>query len=146
MDAPTIAQIQAAALPSESLWAFLAVLPYSQEAQIFYALLLSGTFGIAGHYLFKWLTGEIDGNLWEYLFVNYPKRTALSFVSYIGWIVGLVGTGLFVTKSGDFVGWGIVLVLGLTNGYSVDSLANKTQRKEWTPEKRAATKDDNNGA
>lgn len=125
-DAPSVQQLMAAA-PQQSLWQFLRALPSSMEAQVFAALLFSGVLGMVAHYFRKWLSGEISGSLIDYLFIQYPRRTAGSFCAYIGWIVSLVGTGVFTTSSGEFVGWGIVLLMGLSNGYSVDSLANKAQ-------------------
>jgi hypothetical protein len=132
---PTIAQAKAAS--PESLWTFLAALPSTMEAQVWYGLLLSGAVGIAAHYFYKWANDEIQGNLFNYLFRQYPKRTILSFSAYVAWTLSLVGTGIFTTSSEEFVGWSIVLILGLTNGYGVDSLANKGGRAIWDAETRA---------
>lgn len=121
-----------------SLWVYLAQFYKTQEAQIFYALMLSGTLGVFAHYFHKWFSDEITGNLFDYLFRQYPKRTLASFMTYIAWVIGLVGTGVFETANGDPVGWGVILIMGLTNGYSVDSLANKGRREPWSAEQRAA--------
>lgn len=137
MTGEPLQQIQAQAkLHQQTLWEFLMQVPGSMEGQIFIALMLSGTLGVFAHYFHKWLHDEISGNLFSYLFMQYPRRTLLSFSAYVAWVVGLVGTGLFTTPSGEFVGWGVVMILGFTNGYGVDSLANKGKRTEWSPEER----------
>jgi hypothetical protein len=124
------------AVQQDSLFSFLAALPKTQEAEIFYALMLSGFLGIFIHYLHKWLTGQIEGSLFDYLFRQHPRRTMLSFGSYIGWILSLVGTSMFTTPTGEFVGWGIVLIMGLTNGYAVDSISNRAGRAIWSDDER----------
>lgn len=136
MNPAASATIAQAKLQQQTLWQFLCALPQTMEAQIFYALILSGVLGIMAHYVHKWMKDEIQGSLWSYLFVQYPKRTAMSFGAYLAWIMSLIGTGVFVTASGEFVGYGIVLILGFTNGYGVDSLANKGGRAEWTTQQR----------
>lgn len=125
----SIAQMNIAA-PNQSLWVFLKQLPNTMEAQVFYALLLSGSIGIIAHYFRQWYSGKIEGSLFEYLFKQEPRRTIAAFAVYVGWVLSLLGTGVFTTSSGEFVGWGIVLIMGLTNGYSIDSLTNKANPKE----------------
>ena len=132
--AQTIAQAKSAS--PESLWHFLRALPVTMEAQIWYGLLLSGAVGIMAHYFHKWASDEIAGSLFDYLFRQHPKKTILSLSAYVAWTLSLVGTGIFQTGSGEFVGWSIVLILGLTNGYGVDSLANRGGRAVWDAETR----------
>lgn len=139
MQAQTISDLKSAAPDSspESLWHFLAGLPTTMEAQILYALLLGGLVGLAGHYVIKWTRGEIEGSLWNYMFIDNPRRSWLSITLVVGELLGEVSSGLFTTGTGQFVGWGIVLLSGLKSGYTIDSVANKSDRPEWSPEERA---------
>lgn len=122
---PTMAQIQAQHPPAQSLWSYLAALPSSGEAQIFYALAVGSIVGMLGHYLKRWSTGEIAGNLVDYLFKQYPRRTALSVFGALTWCAGEVGSGIFLTDAGEFVGWGLIILSGLKTGYLGDSIANR---------------------
>ena len=137
MDAQTIAQVRAR--DAESLWVFLSNLPSTQEAQLFYALMLSGSLGMFASYGVKWAKGEIGTCLWEYLFHQNMRNTVLSFLTYTGTAMAAIYAGAFhVGADGIFVGWGMVLWLGALNGFSIDSIVNKGARAVWTPEKRAA--------
>lgn len=124
-----IAQTRAAHLPpaSDSLWKFLAALPNTMEAQVFYGLLLSGTIGMAAHYFTRWAKGEIQGSLFAYLFDSYARRTSLALTVIVGMAITAITSNVFVTESGEFVGWLNVLWFGITNGYASDSIANKGQ-------------------
>jgi hypothetical protein len=137
MDAPTIAQIKA--IPNDSLWQFLMQLPMTMEAQIFYALLIGNLIGMAGHYFKQWGTGEIAGNMWAYLVVEYPRKSMLSLFGIITLSATEVATGLFVTAEGMFVGWALVLLSGIKTGYAGDSLLNEGDRAVWSDTKRKAT-------
>lgn len=97
-------------------------------------LVVAGIFGVCGNYAYKWLTEQIGGSLWTYLFVDYPKRTALAFCVYIGWTVFITSTGIV----GDWTTWGALINLGLTTGFSIDALVNKARRAQWTEEERQA--------
>lgn len=111
--------------PTESLWAFLAGLPASIEAQILYALLLSGSVGMMAHYFTRWAKGEIQGSLLTYLFDSYARRTAMAVTILVGMSITAITSGVFESDSGTFVGWLNVLWFGVTNGYASDSIANK---------------------
>jgi hypothetical protein len=80
MDAQTIAQVKAEA-PAD-LWHFLLNLPVTQEAQLFYALMLSGSMGMIASYVMKWAKSEIDACLGEYLFQQNQRATVLAFLTY----------------------------------------------------------------
>lgn len=121
----TEVQITQLPAPSISLWKFLAALPASMEAQIFYGLMLSGTIGMAAHYFTRWAKGEIGGSLITYLFDSYARRTALAASILIGMSVTAISSNVFVTESGTFVGWLNVIWFGLSNGFASDSIANK---------------------
>lgn len=130
------AQTIAQAKHNQSLWDFLLALPFTQESQIFFALVLGSTFGMLVHYIRVWASGEAGGTLIDYLFRNHPRRTLLTIIAITGWSAGEVSTGLFTTAEGAFVGWGLVLLSGLKTGYAGDSILNKGKREEWTEEKR----------
>lgn len=132
----TIQQVKAMA--DDSLWTFLLHLPETQEAQIFYALILSGTLGMIANYAVKWAKDELNGTLWNYLFRENYKRTALSFFTYVGATVAAVSANIFTTDAGAFVGWATVLWFGVSNGFAVDAIANKGSRPKWNDEQRAA--------
>jgi MFS family permease len=119
-----------------SLYDWLQALPGSFEAQLFIGLMLAGTIGMIAHYALKWARGEVRGNLICYLWEN-KRPTALSFFTYIGVAVGAIVGGAFVTDFGVFVGWKMVFWLGITNGFTIDAIANKTQRAEWSHVERA---------
>lgn len=129
-NAATIAEVKAAA--PESLWHFLGQLPATMEAQQFYALMLSGFVGMAAHYLNKWATGQIEGNLWNYLFNDHARSTVLSVTAYIGFALTTVTSGAL-----DGAGWFTALWMGATTGFAIDSIANKGTRPAWTDEQRA---------
>lgn len=132
---PTVAQAKLAS--PESLWHFLAAVPSTIEFQILIGLMLAGTFGMVAHYTVKWFKGEIAGSLFEYLFVQNFRGTVLSMFSFIGLALTSIITGVFEATGGVFVGWTTVLWFGLTQGFAVDAIANKGDRKEWTDQERA---------
>src|SRR5258708_5911573 len=123
MTGPTIQQIKQTT--PETLWQLLAALPGSMEAQILYGLLIAGAVGMIGHYLIRWLNGDIAGSLVKYLFIDYPRRTLLAYSGVAGAALGAIASNVFETDTHEFVGWLNVLWIGLTNGYAADSLANK---------------------
>lgn len=136
MDAQTIAQVKAEA-PAD-LWHFLLNLPATQEAQLFYALMLSGTLGMIASYVMKWAKGEIGACLGEYLFRQNLRATVLSIATYTGTTMAAIYAGAFhVGDQSVFVGWGMVMWLGALNGFGIDAIVNKGQRAVWTPEQRA---------
>ncbi len=137
MDAQTIAQVKAEA--PANLWHFLLNLPATQEAQLFYALMLSGTLGMIASYVMKWAKGEIGACLGEYLFRQNLRATVLSIATYTGTTMAAIYAGAFhVGDQGVFVGWGMVMWLGALNGFGIDAIVNKGQRAVWTPEQRAS--------
>lgn len=97
-----------------------------------WVLLGSGMLGMAGNYLFKYLRDDIRGSLWNYLFRDHPKSTALAALVLAGWAVTAVTSGLVQTA-----GWTVVINLGLTTGFAIDALVNKANQAVWTDEERA---------
>lgn len=134
----TIAEIKRA--HPESLWSWIFNVPSTIEAQIFAALTIGSMLGMAGHYFRQWASGDIAGSLNEYLFTTYPRRTALAIFGAVTWSAGEVGSGLFITDTGEFVGWALILISGIKTGYLGDSLANRGARPATpTGEAAAAT-------
>lgn len=119
-----------------SLSTFLASVPGSWEMQLFYGLMISGTIGMLAHYAVKWARDEIKGGLFAY-FKNNIKTTVLSLFSYIGVAIGAIASGAFTGEYGGFVGWKMVFWMGITNGFTIDALVNKTARASWTLPERA---------
>lgn len=136
MNMQTVEQLKSVRPPSESLWHFLAGLPATMEAQILMALMLAGILGSVAHYLTRWAKNEIKGDLLSYLFIDNPRRSLLSAILLFSELVGEIGTGIFTSADGVFVGWGLVLLSGLKSGYAIDSIANKAERPAWTDEQR----------
>lgn len=144
LEAQKIAEIKAGG--NESLWEFLARLPGSFEAQIFYAVGIFGAVGMFMNYIQRWLKKEIAGNLWHYLFDCNIRGTLLSFSTTIGVGIGAITGGVFETASGEFVGWFNVMWVSLTNGFMWDVALNKSERAVWTEEQRSAKKGEGDGA
>lgn len=135
-DAQTIAQAKIA--EPESLWHFLLALPSTFEAQLWYALLLGGVLGMLGHYINGRRSGDIAGSPIDYFFRDNVWRSVGAVSAMAAELFAEIGTGLFTTEAGLFVGWGLVIVSGIKSGYVGDSLINKGKRVEWTTEKREA--------
>lgn len=131
-NAATIAEVKSAT--PESLWHFLSQLPATMEAQQLYALLLSGIVGMMAHYLNKWATGQIEGNLLDYLFRDHARNTVLSLGTYVGFALTTVTSGAL-----DGAGWFTALWMGATTGFAVDSITNKGSRPVWSDQQRAAS-------
>lgn len=136
MQAQTIAQAKLET--SESLWHFLLALPTTMEAQLMYALLIGGAVGMLGHYIRGRSSGDIAGSILDYFFRDNVWRSIGAMASVASELFVEVGSGLFTTAEGTFVGWGLVLLSGLKTGYLGDSLVNKGTRQEWTEKKRVA--------
>lgn len=121
--------------PPQSLYSFLTELPGTFEAQLFYGLMISGTGGQVAHYALKWARDEIRGNLFCYLWEN-KKSTALAFFTFIGIALTAIASGAFTGEYGGFVGWKMVFWMGVTNGFTIDAIVNKTERVRWSPGER----------
>lgn len=122
----------------ESLWHFLAALPATFEAQIFYALILGSVIGMIGHYIIGRKDGDISGSPADYFFHDNVWRSVGAVVAVVTGCITEIGAGFFTTGEGAFVGWGLVIVSGIKTGYIGDSAINKGARKEWTDAERAA--------
>lgn len=76
--------------------------------------------GMASHYLKKWLTGQIEGSLFNYLFRDNPRRTGLAVFTLIGVVGAAIAAGQF-----DGVSLQQLFMPAWLLGYTVDSVANK---------------------
>ena len=136
-DAPTIAQAKAITAP-EPAWHFLAALPSTMEAQLMYMLLLGGVIGMIGHYIRGRSSGDISGSPIDYFFRDNLWRSIGAAMAMATELAAEIGSGLFTTEAGVFVGWGIVLLSGLKTGYAADSILNRGSRVQWPDDKREA--------
>jgi hypothetical protein len=116
----------------QGLWEFLSALPSAWETQLFIGLMIAGGVGMFSHYALKWAREEIKENLLCHLAHNY-KSTLLSIFTYIGIAVTAIASQAFTGEYGGFVGWKTVFWLGITNGFTIDAIVNKTERARWTP-------------
>lgn len=102
------------------------------KALIQFAVVMAfGTAGMIGNWVCRYLFDQIS-NLWQYLFVDYPRRTAAAFLVFTGYAFGVV-QGL-----DDSTTWGVVVNLGFSTGFAIDAMLNKAKRREWTDEERAS--------
>ncbi len=131
----TIAQAKAA---TPDLWHFLGALPFTQDAEIWYALCIGGFIGMVGHYIRGRASGDISGNPIDYFFRDNFWRSIGAAGAMASELFVEVSSSVFTTDAGIFVGWGIVLLSGLKSGYLGDSVINKGKRIEWTDQKREA--------
>lgn len=97
-----------------SLW-------HSPELGHFGVLLAFGAVGVCGHYYWRWVTNQITGSLWMYLFRDHPKRTLASFSCIAGWAVWAVDPALT---------WSQTINLALSTGFAVDVIVNKATARE----------------
>lgn len=124
----------------ESLWTFLAGLPFTTEAQILYAVLIFGMIGFTGSWLVKWSSGQAACGFVGYFFRTEWRRTVATVCAYVGVMASGIGTGVFFATVGGqdvFVGWYTVLWTSITTAFSCDMGINKGKRIEWTQEQRA---------
>lgn len=133
--APTVAQAHRQA---DGLLDFLLAIWSTQTAQMLYALLLGGAIGMFLHYARGRATGNIAGSPADYFFRNNVWRSVAAMSAVVAASFGEAGIGIFITDTGEFVGWGVVIMSGIKTGYVGDSLVNKGQRAEWTEKKRDA--------
>lgn len=138
MNAPTVEQLKAVVSPTDSPWTYLANLPFTQEANILYMLVIFGLLGAVVHYVVRWAKGEIQGSLWAYMVTDNPRRSVLAVIALLTELIGEESSGLFTTSDGHFVGWALVIAAGLKTGFLIDSIVNKATRPEWTPAQRRA--------
>jgi hypothetical protein len=93
-----------------------------------------GLVGMASHYLKKWLTDEIHGSLFSYLFVQRPKTTGLAIFTMLG-----TGAGYYLAGSLNTADLPTLIGMAFTAGYASDSVANRGQRPDSGPGSEAAS-------
>ena len=75
--------------------------------------LFCGLLGIIAHYAKNWAKGEIEGDLFCYLFLDHPKQTLAVFISFLVSAAALLATGsinvntdpMMLIGSGFGIGW-----------------------------------------
>lgn len=132
LEAEKIAEIRQT---SEGFGDFLLRLPFSFQAQVFYALSGTALLGALGSWLWKWSQGATSG--WRHFTCRY-------IVGQVLWIIGgslmTINTVEFHTESGEFFGWMSVIITGGFMGFSGEIKTG--ERKSWSPAERAAKKGD----
>lgn len=136
MNAPTVEQLKMIVPPADSPWSYLAHLPFTLEANIFYMLVLFGIAGAVANYVVRWAKGEIQGSLFAYMFTDSPRRSVLAVIALVAELIGEQAAGLFMTADAKFVGWALVIAAGMKTGFLIDNIVNKASRPEWTPAQR----------
>lgn len=101
--------------------------------------MIAGTIGAVAHYALKWARGEIKQNPFCYAYCNF-RKLFLSLCVYVGVCTGLIVGDAFIGEYGGFVGWKIVFWTGITNGFTIDAIVNRTERARWTIEERIDTR------
>ena len=86
--------------------------------------LLAGLLGIAAHYLAKWAKGEITGNLFCYLFVNYPKNTVAVLMAFLASAAAMLAMGS-ISINTDVM---MLMGAGFGIGWACDSGFNKGEK------------------
>jgi MFS family permease len=126
-DRPTIAE-----KAPQDLAEYLLAFPGSFEAQLMIGLTIAGVIGMSAHYVVKWARREIEENLFCYMWHN-RRSTFASFCAYISVAIGAIIGDAFMGELGGFVGWKVVFWMGISNGFAIDAIVNKTERARWTP-------------
>lgn len=113
---------------------YVRIMLVSKELSRWGVLMSAGVLGICANYFYKWVTEQISGSLWIYLFEEYPRRTLLAFTLYVSWTFVAITTGLV----SEAMSWSVIINLGASTGFAVDALVNKARRSQWTEEERTA--------
>lgn len=95
------------------------------QYEILVVYFVSGIVGIVSHYIKMWLTGDIIGSLWSYLFIQYPRKTALTIFTFLGTL-----GAYFTSNSFDGITLQALVGLGFGMGYAADSSSNQGQKPE----------------
>ena len=133
----TLAELRAE--PPESLWDFLAALPFILDSQILCAVLIFGCVGMFGSWIVKWSMQGLAGGVLDYFFRASWKRTVATVCGYLAVMLPGVGTELFfVSIEGvkHFVGWDFVAWTSLMTAFGADMGINRGRRAQWSDEQR----------
>ena len=77
--------------------------------------------GMLGHAVKKYLYGQLSGSIFDYIWHNNKKRTALAVLTTLGATFGLILGEQLPTQIGAFI------MLAFTTGYTADSSVNKDE-------------------
>lgn len=81
----------------------------------------AGVVGIVAHYVKKWAAGEIEGDLFCYLFLDYPKKTILTLMMFLASAAGLLALGSISVNTDHLM----LIGAGFGIGWACDSGVNK---------------------
>lgn len=102
----------------ETLPLLNAVLGYVKHP--FALFFIAGVAGMVAHFYKKRLAGEVAEGLLLYVFCDYPKRSAIAFITFIAAeAAAFAAGGLEASPMSTLLG------LGFTAGYTLDSACNK---------------------
>lgn len=138
-DAPQRAATVAEQSP-QGINEFLVAFWHSIEFQIIVVVLVVGLLGILCNYIVKWSQGQIEGNLWTYLFVNNFRRTLAGYITFVTSMIAIIGAGTFINDQGVFAGWKAVIFMAFSTAFAFDAAINKGQRPVWTASQRKVAK------
>lgn len=79
--------------------------------------------GMFGHAIKKYLTGQLNGSIFSYIFENNPKRTFLAVLTTIGAVAGIILGEQVPTQVGAYI------MLAFTTGFTTDSTVNTEESK-----------------
>lgn len=94
---------------------------FTQLALAMFFYLGSGVLGIVAHYLKKWAAGDIQGSLFCYLFMDYPKKTVLTLMMFLASAAGLLALGSINVNTDPMM----LVGAGFGIGWACDSGVNK---------------------
>jgi hypothetical protein len=84
-----------------------------------------GMVGMIGHYVKKWLRGEIEGNFVDYMFRRKPKATALALIT-----LGSAALTALLANQLDNLTASQLITSAFTAGYACDSAVNDSTSPE----------------
>lgn len=103
----------------------LATLGFSEkEVYGFFLFAFVGFAGMVVHWAKKWLREQTKAGLFKYLFVVNPRYTALSALTYLGALAGILAVAEI-----DFAN-SQSLAMAFMAGYMIDSALNKDKPDE----------------
>jgi hypothetical protein len=123
-------------IQQESIIQWLSTIASGIEAQMFLVLVVVGIIGQMAGYTWKWLNSQIQGNLFQYLFRDNGKLTAITYISYLVAMLTAISTNVFTPNGTGFAGWSNVVVFGLNAAFALDLAANRGKTLVWSKAKR----------
>lgn len=83
--------------------------------------LFCGLLGVIAHYTKKWARGEIQGNLFCYLFIDHPKETVAVLLTFLTSAAALLAAGSISISTDPMM----LIGAGFGIGWACDSGLNK---------------------